>query len=161
MKLLIIGSVGSGKTTLAKRLSKECNIKYYEIDSIVHDDVNHRKRTDDEQQEIIRIINKNSDWILEGTLRRNLYNILNYADKIIYIDIPLNIRKRRILIRFFKQKIGIEKCNYKPTFRMLKMMYLWTADFEKNREVFEEHINNYARKLVKIDNIDKLNDFHL
>ena len=33
-KIYIIGSVGSGKTTLAKRLSKELNILYYELDSV-------------------------------------------------------------------------------------------------------------------------------
>ena len=49
MKVLIIGIVASGKTTLARRLSKETNIKNYEIDLIVHDDKNKRKRTNIEQ----------------------------------------------------------------------------------------------------------------
>ena len=58
MKILIIGIVASGKTTLAKRLSRENNVMYYEIDSIVHDDINNRKRTNEEQQRIIKEINK-------------------------------------------------------------------------------------------------------
>ena len=33
-KIYIIGSVGSGKTILAKRLSGELNIPYYELDSV-------------------------------------------------------------------------------------------------------------------------------
>ena len=53
MKVLIIGIVASGKTTLARRLSKETNIKNYEIDLIVHDDKNKIKRTNKEQQKII------------------------------------------------------------------------------------------------------------
>lgn len=53
MKALIIGIVARGKTTLARRLSKETNIKNYEIDLIVHDDKNKRKRTNKEQQKII------------------------------------------------------------------------------------------------------------
>lgn len=53
MKVLIIGIVARGKTTLARRLSKETNIKNYEIDLIVHDDKNKRKRTNKEQQKII------------------------------------------------------------------------------------------------------------
>ena len=43
MKILIIGIVASGKTTLAKKLSRKTNIEYYEIDSIVHDDKNNLK----------------------------------------------------------------------------------------------------------------------
>ncbi|WP_162262889.1 EutP/PduV family microcompartment system protein, partial [Paenibacillus sp. Soil787] len=35
-KILIIGIVASGKTTLAKRLSKKINVPWYELDSIVH-----------------------------------------------------------------------------------------------------------------------------
>lgn len=42
MKILIIGCVASGKSTLANRLSDKLSISYYEIDSIVHDDINKR-----------------------------------------------------------------------------------------------------------------------
>lgn len=111
MKILIIGIVASGKTTLAKRLSQELNIKHYEIDSIVHDDLNNKKRTPQEQNEIIEKINKQADWIIEGTLRKNLHYLLEISDKIIYLDIPLQTRKIRICTRFIKQKLGIEKCN--------------------------------------------------
>ena len=99
MKLLIIGIVASGKTTLAKRLAKEYKICHYEIDSIVHDDLNNRKRSTLEQLKIIDNINKNEDWIIEGTLRKNLDILLEYADKIIFIDIDVKIRKRRIISR--------------------------------------------------------------
>ena len=44
MKVLIIGIVASGKSTLTKRLSLENNINCYELDLIVHDDINGRKR---------------------------------------------------------------------------------------------------------------------
>ena len=40
MKILIIGCVASGKSTLANKLSDKLSISYYEIDSIVHDDKN-------------------------------------------------------------------------------------------------------------------------
>ncbi|MEK0315948.1 EutP/PduV family microcompartment system protein [Cohnella sp. 56] len=35
-KILIIGIVASGKTTLAKRLSQTIRVPWYELDSIVH-----------------------------------------------------------------------------------------------------------------------------
>ena len=44
MKILIIGTVGTGKTTLARKLSKEYKIKQYESDAIVHDDENTGKK---------------------------------------------------------------------------------------------------------------------
>ncbi|WP_277619935.1 hypothetical protein [Listeria aquatica] len=36
MKIWIIGSVASGKTTLAKELQKELGIPYHELDVFVH-----------------------------------------------------------------------------------------------------------------------------
>lgn len=161
IKILIIGIVASGKTTLAKKLSNKSGIDYYEIDSIVHDDYNKRKRSNVEQQNIIKEINKNYRWIIEGTLRKNLYNLLEMADKIIYINIPLNVRKRRILIRFIKQKFGLEKCNYNPTLKMLRMMYKWTKDFENNKKSFEEQLSKYNDKLIKLDTVNKVVNYTL
>ena len=152
MKILIVGTVGTGKTTLARKLSKEYNIKYYEIDSIVHDDVNKKKRTPQQQNEIISNINKEDGWIIEGVLRENLEYLLEMAEKIIYLDIPKNIRNKRILTRYIKQKIGIEKSNYKTSLKMLKMMYKWSNEFEKNRDEFENKLNKYVDKLEVIGN---------
>lgn len=161
MKVLIIGSVASGKTTFAKRLSLENSIDYYELDSIVHDDINNRKRNSLEQDKIISKINENNDWIIEGTLRDNLYYLLDYSDRIIYLDIFLCVRKRRIFIRFLKQVIGLEKCNYKPSFRILKMMYIWTYEFEKKRKYFESKINNYSYKLTCLRSLREVNNYKL
>lgn len=161
MKVLIIGIVASGKTTLAKRLSLETGIDHYEIDSIVYDDLNNKKRSYDEQLEIIKRINKNNSWIIEGTLRKHLDNLLDIADVIVYIDIPLNIRKRRILSRFIKQLFRIEKCNYKPTFMMLRMMYVWTGEFEKNKIDFEKKINKYSSKMIVLKTVNSVNNYKL
>ena len=49
-KIFIIGTVASGKTTLAKQLSKNMDIPWYELDCIVHHQTaeGRNKRTPDE-----------------------------------------------------------------------------------------------------------------
>lgn len=148
MKILIIGIVASGKTTLARKLSELLGIKHYEIDTIVHDDDKKIKRSEDEQKRIFKMINKNDEWIIEGTLREHLFYLCDMADKIIYLDVPLNVRRVRIFIRFIKQLFGIEKCNYKVNFKMLRLMYKWTNDFEKNKFAFEDKLFKYGNKVI-------------
>ncbi len=147
-KVLIIGIVASGKTTLATRLSKKINVPWYELDSIVHHQAatGRFKRTADEQVEVIMDIDKNGTWIFEGTDRESYRCLYEMADTIIFLDTPLWKRRIRILTRFLKQKLGIEKCHYKPDFMMLKMMYKWTRDFEQNRDSFEAKLKLYNEK---------------
>lgn len=159
MKILIIGIVASGKTTLATKLSKNLNIKKYEIDSIVHDDIKREKRSIDEQKNIINEIDQEKEWIIEGTLRKHLYFLLEKSDKIIYIDIPLKERKKRIIKRYIKQKLRIETSNYKPTLKMLLSMYKWTNDYEKNKYEFEQELNNYKNKLIIIKSTEELTNY--
>lgn len=161
MKILIIGIVASGKTTLAKQLSNKNKIDYYEIDSIVHNDMENKRRTDEEQKEIIKEINKQENWIIEGTLRKNLYYLLDMADKVIYLDIPLHIRKRRIIFRYIKQKLKIESCNYDPNISMLKKMYKWTNEFENTRLDFEKELLMHNEKIIKLKNTKQIKKFEL
>ncbi len=53
------------------------------------------------------------------------------ADCIIFLDTPYKIRTARIIKRFFKQKIGIEKAHYVPTFSIFLKMFRWNKHFEE------------------------------
>ena len=157
MKILIIGSVASGKTSLARKLSRKLNINYYEIDSIVHDDKNNYKRGPEEQRKIIDEINdKENSWIIEGTLRKNLFYLLEMTDVIVYLNINVRIRKWRIIKRFVKQKLRLEKSNYKPSIDMFKLMFKWTSDFEKNKNELELMLDTYKEKLIKLNNKNEI-----
>lgn len=142
------------KSTFARKLGKILDTPVYEIDSIVHDDEKNVKRTSSEQQAIIKRIDKKKDWIIEGTLRKNLDNLLSKADKIIFLDIPVRVRRFRIFKRFIRQKLGIEKCNYKPSFKMLTNMYKWTRDFEREKVYFLERLGECQERLIIVKDIN-------
>jgi len=150
MKIYITGSVASGKTTFAKKLSKQLNIKYYELDNIVHAGLGklRPKRTPEEQISLIKEIDKNQNWIIEGTYRPSCSVVLDLADLIVFLDISLWIRKVRIIKRFLKQQLHFEKCNYKSDMYMFKLMFKWTREFEENRKEFEKILYTYQSKLI-------------
>ncbi|WP_416149823.1 hypothetical protein ACM26V_02145 [Salipaludibacillus sp. HK11] len=157
-KIYIVGIVASGKSTLAKQISKKINIPWYELDSIVHKKTKDAryKLTPSEQVDIINDIDEKGKWIFEGTDRESYRCLFEMADTIIFLDTPLWKRKMRILIRFLKQNLGFEKCEYKPDITMLKMMYKWTRDFERNREIFEERLDLYKNKVIRLSDTKNL-----
>ncbi|MDD6223416.1 MAG: hypothetical protein PUB18_00220 [bacterium] len=56
-------------------------------------------------------------------------------DRVIDLDTPLEIRKRRIMTQFMKWKLGLESCHNRPTLAMLKVVFRRTRELEteKNR----------------------------
>ena len=152
MKLLIFGIVASGKTTLAKALSCRLGIPWYEGDCIawVQDKKTRYKRTPQEQQEVIRRLDAEGDWIVEGCYRESQKILFDLADRVIFLDPPLHVRKRRIFTRYVKQKLGLEACHYKPDRKLLRCMYQWTREFEEERGYYEEILKVYENKLVRV-----------
>ena len=155
VKIYIIGCVGSGKTTLAKKLSKELDIPYYELDNIAYKrELGKRRRISNEEQlEQLNEIDKQGKWICEGVYRKSYHCILDRCDKIIYLDTSFEERRKNIVIRFIKQQLGLDKCNYKSDFKMLSLMLQWNKDFEKTRRIFEKRLKFYQNKVVRVKNV--------
>ena len=147
-KILIIGCVGCGKSTYAKRLSKKLCIPVYCIDEIVHDDVLGIRRSLDEQKKIIEEVDSNNKWIIEGSLREELYFLLDMADLIIFIDIDRKTVEHRIITRYIKQQLGIEKVNYKVDLDFLDKMLGYVNKYYETREDILKMLNKYKNKLI-------------
>jgi len=147
-KILIVGCVGSGKSTYAKKISKKLKIPVYGIDEIVHDDELGVRRSLEEQKEIIDKINTNDKWIIEGALRKELYFLLEMADLIIMIDIDREIVEHRVITRYIKQQLGIEKIDYKVDNDFLEMMLGYVDKYYETREDIFKILNKYKDKLI-------------
>ena len=155
-KIYIIGPVGSGKTTLSKYLSKKYNIKEYELDKVVWDDNKGVKRTDDEIGKIFNNIIKKKSWIIEDVGRKKFIEGIKKSDITYYIDLPRIIIYKRCISRWFRQKLGKEKYNYKPTIKSLLEMLKWAKkDMDNKKEKIDRIINNSkCYKILKSKDIN-------
>ena len=136
MKIYLIGIVGTGKTTIARELSEQFDIFHYELDSIVmekNENGKDRKREKDEILSLFHEIIQKENWLIEDVGREVFQEAYDLADKIIYLNISEKTIKRRILLRWIKQKLRIEKSSYIPTIKSLRTMYMW---YEKG-QLFE------------------------
>lgn len=154
-KIYIIGPVGSGKSTLAKRLAEEYNFIYCELDSVVHEhDLSspsgNRKRTEEERDSLVNAVIYNDKWIVEDTGRICFEYLMREADSVIQLEPPVFVRKRRILLRWIKQRLKLEKCGYNPNLTMLKLMSKWTKEYENGTDGVKERLAKYKDKIYLI-----------
>jgi adenylate kinase family enzyme len=147
-KILIIGCVGCGKSTYARKLSKKLSIPVYGIDEIVHDDVLGVRRSLDEQKELISKVDSNDKWIIEGALRKELYFLLDMADLIIMIDIDRDIVEHRVITRYIRQQLGIENINYKVDSAFLDKMLGYVNKYYETKEDIFKMLEKYKDKLI-------------
>ncbi len=158
-KIYIIGAVGTGKTTLAKKMSEKLNIKMYQLDKVVWDDDNgNRKRTDEEVFDIFEKILKQDSWIIEDVGRKKFIEGIKKADMVYYIDLPNFVIYKRCILRWIKQKIGKEKYNYKPTLKGLIQMMKWARQDIKNKDEKINRIKELAKnyKVINSNNLSEI-----
>ncbi|WP_404451383.1 AAA family ATPase [Virgibacillus necropolis] len=157
-KIHIIGSVGSGKTTFSRRLSKRLTIAYYELDNVVwkrreNVDVHDVKRSPQERDEYFSGILNSNEWIVEGVHSGDwVMQSIQKADVIVLLDTSYFVRIHRIIRRFFLQKLGREKANYVPSFKIFWRMFKWNHLFEKDKSEILKKIYAYNENLVILSN---------
>jgi adenylate kinase family enzyme len=155
MKLYIVGPVSSGKSTLAKKISYKLNIPYHSLDEVVHiPDQTHpwgnRKRPPEERDILFYSIINQQQWIIEDVGRPIFEDGLGQADLIILLDTPARVRKYRIIKRWVRQRLGLEKCIYRPHFKMLRGMYQWSRNYDTGKDNLKERIIKYQEKIITL-----------
>ena len=112
MKIHIIGGPGSGKSFLADNLSKQFDIPHYDLDDLQWDNVANdygTKRNLQERDALLNQILQKDDWIIEGVYFAWCKQCFDDADKIYLLDVPQYKCRYRIVRRFIRRKLGIEK----------------------------------------------------
>ena len=164
MKIYIVGAVSSGKTTLARKLSEKLNIRYQSLDEVVHipDKSNpwgNRKRQIEERDILFHSIIQQSGWVIEDTGRPCFIEGLKVADTIVLLEVPTRIRNYRIIKRWVKQRLDIEKCIYNPSLHMLKCMLRWSKDYDLGVDNLKERIAPYQEKVIILNNDRDIKNF--
>lgn len=159
-KIHIIGSVGSGKTTLARKLSAKLNVPFFELDNVVWKRRNSGDimRSERERENYLNTLIESDAWIIEGVHNEEwVSNSFHNADMIIFLDTRYTVRSYRILMRFILQKIGLEKSNYTPTLKIFFKMFKWNRRFEEDgKPNFFEKYGMYCNKTIVVTNKKQL-----
>lgn len=151
-RIYIIGPCGSGKTTFATKLSKKYNINYYELDKVIWDDDNGNiKRTDKEVDKMFNDILKNKSWIIEDVGRDKFKKGRKKADIIYYIKMNRFKGYYRVVKRWIKQKIGIERYNHYPDLKQLKYFISIVNMYYKGEKDKLKILEEYKNKIIFVN----------
>ncbi|MFD9627358.1 AAA family ATPase [Peribacillus muralis] len=162
-KIHIIGSVGSGKTTLARELSSKLNIPFYELDNVMwkRNASGDIRRTEEEREEYFNSIIHTPTWIVEGIHNEEwVSDGFRNAELILFLDTNYSVRTYRIIKRFFLQKIGVERSHYTPIFKIFFKMFKWNRYFEEvGKPNFYNKFGKYDNKIVVVTNKNEIKDY--
>lgn len=151
MKIHIIGGPGSGKTFLADNLSRQLGIPHYDLDDLQWDNTAGygTKRDAQERDALLRQILQQEDWIIEGVYHKWCGQCFADADRIYLLEVSRCRYRTRILRRYFRRKLGLEK-GKKESLRSLTALLRW-ADNYQNVQLPEirNKLTSYSFKVIE------------
>ena len=105
---IIASASGNGKTTLGRALAARLGVPFVELDALVHGP-GWAETPDDELRALVEPVVRSDGWVIDGTYLRKLGPlVLDAADTIVWLDLPLRVWVPRLLRRTARRVTGRE-----------------------------------------------------
>lgn len=162
LKIIIIGSPGSGKSTFARKLRDITNLPLYYLDMLWHkkDRTNISREEFDEKLEKIL---KKDKWIIDGNYQRTIEMRLKECDTVFLMDYPLEVclsgaeervGKKREDLPWIEEKIDEEFKQIIVDFSKNKLPQICKLleKYQQNKNIVifksREEADNYIKKMT-------------
>ena len=106
MRINVVGTSGSGKSTFAKSIAKKINAPYVQMDEIFWKP-NWKESCDEEFFSKVEVVVSTDRWILDGNYKRTIPIKWKRVQMVVYLDLPFHV----VLYRIIKRSLlrGIRK----------------------------------------------------
>ncbi len=121
-RVIIVGTSGAGKTTLARKLSSNFDLTDIELDALFWDSNWTETAPEIFQKRIKDKISQKSGWVIHGNYSKTRHLYWNEASHLIWLDYSFIL----IFWRVFKRSV----------FRILKKEFLWNGNKERFTQTF-------------------------
>lgn len=101
-RVVVVGSSGSGKTTVARELAGTLGVKHVELDALHHGPNWTEASADELREAVTREIEGLDGWVVDGNYYGKLGDfVLRQADTVVWLDLPL----RTSLVRLWHRTL--------------------------------------------------------
>jgi adenylate kinase family enzyme len=109
-KIMVTASAsGNGKTTLGREIARRLDVPFVELDALVHGP-GWTETPDDELRAQVERIVASKGWVIDGGYRGKLGDlVLEAADVVIWLDLPMWVWLPRLLRRTVRRIRGLEE----------------------------------------------------
>jgi adenylate kinase family enzyme len=124
-RIRVVGTSGSGKTTMARRLAERLNLPHLELDALQHlggwraaplGEFNQRLEA------FLAASDPRGGWVIDGNYNARAPRLLEIADTIVWLDYPRQV----VMARVLRRTVG----------RVVLRRQLWNGNRERLRTLF-------------------------
>jgi adenylate kinase family enzyme len=116
-RVVIKGGSGAGKTTLGRELAAAYRVPFIELDALHHGPGWVPASAEELSARVLAAMDGPEGWVVDGNYDTKLHDlVIDRADLIVWLDLPLHIKLRRLLAR--------------SAYRWLSQQELWNGNRE-------------------------------
>ena len=141
-RIVVLGTTGSGKTTVAKRLSQVLGLPHLELDALRWDP-NWTEAPDELFRERVSRASAGDSWIADGNYRMVRDLLWPRATTAVWLDYPFRIMMARLFLRTVRRSITKEELwngnreSFRTQFLSGDSLFLWALKtYWRNRRKF-------------------------
>ena len=131
-KIAVIGTSGSGKTTVARELARRLGVPHVELDALYHGP-GWSETPPEEFRRRVAAATEADGWVVDGNYDSKLGElVLERADTVVWLDLPLRVALARVTRRTVRRiRTGEElwsgnRESWRGGFLGWESMFVWT-----------------------------------
>jgi adenylate kinase family enzyme len=140
-RISVIGTTGSGKTTLARQLAEKLDLRHIELDSL-HWEPNWTEPPINVFRDRVSHALSVDRWVIDGNYSKVRDIIWRQADTVVWLDYPLPLTMRRLFKRTIQRVVTREELwngnreSWRDQFFSKNSLFLWALNsyFRRRKE---------------------------